>query len=150
MRTLSLIAGIGFGLLASTQAAAGTKVGICHVKGNGGLIALTINDSALPAHEAHGDGPTYTFYEDADGDGYGNPDSTASGCTLPEGYVTDATDSDDTDATVRFASAGVDEMEFTEAESNMNDLVSEYQQYQDATVEEEGEFDEGEGEADGQ
>merc|ERR1719247_2346013 len=32
-------------------------------------------------------------------------------------------------------------MEFTEAESNMNDLVSEYQQYQDATAEEEGEFD---------
>ena len=28
-------------------------------------------------------------------------------------------------------------MEFTEAESNMNDLVSEYQQYQDATAEEE-------------
>ena len=26
--------------------------------------------------------------------------------------------------------AGMDEMEFTEAESNMNDLVSEYQQYQ--------------------
>ena len=35
-------------------------------------------------------------------------------------------------------------MEFTEAESNMNDLVSEYQQYQDATAEEEGEFDEDE------
>ena len=32
----------------------------------------------------------------------------------------------------------MDEMEFTEAESNMNDLVSEYQQYQDAAVEEEG------------
>merc|ERR1711869_155599 len=32
---------------------------------------------------------------------------------------------------------GMDEMEFTEAESNMNDLVSEYQQYQDATAEEE-------------
>lgn len=32
-------------------------------------------------------------------------------------------------------------MEFTEAESNMNDLVSEYQQYQDATADEEGEFD---------
>jgi tubulin beta len=28
----------------------------------------------------------------------------------------------------------MDEMEFTEAESNMNDLVSEYQQYQDATI----------------
>jgi tubulin beta len=33
----------------------------------------------------------------------------------------------------------MDEMEFTEAESNMNDLVSEYQQYQDAAAEEEGE-----------
>merc|ERR1712065_77794 len=31
--------------------------------------------------------------------------------------------------------------EFTEAESNMNDLVSEYQQYQDATAEEEGEWE---------
>ena len=29
----------------------------------------------------------------------------------------------------------------TEAESNMNDLVSEYQQYQDATAEEEGEYE---------
>lgn len=33
----------------------------------------------------------------------------------------------------------MDEMEFTEAESNMNDLVSEYQQYQDAGVDEEEE-----------
>ncbi|KAF8305803.1 beta-tubulin [Trypanosoma cruzi] len=41
-----------------------------------------------------------------------------------------------------YTGEGMDEMEFTEAESNMNDLVSEYQQYQDATIEEEGEFDE--------
>ncbi|TPP45088.1 Tubulin C-terminal domain family protein [Leishmania donovani] len=41
-----------------------------------------------------------------------------------------------------YTGEGMDEMEFTEAESNMNDLVSEYQQYQDATVEEEGEYDE--------
>ena len=32
-------------------------------------------------------------------------------------------------------------MEFTEAESNMNDLVSEYQQYQEATAEDEGEYE---------
>merc|ERR1711988_77318 len=38
----------------------------------------------------------------------------------------------------------MDELEFTEAESTMNDLVSEYQQYQDASAEEEGEFDEDE------
>ena len=43
-----------------------------------------------------------------------------------------------------YTGEGMDEMEFTEAESNMNDLVSEYQQYQDATAEEEGEFDEDE------
>merc|ERR1712146_412080 len=42
-----------------------------------------------------------------------------------------------------YTGEGMDEMEFTEAESNMNDLVSEYQQYQDAT-EEEGELDEDE------
>ena len=42
----------------------------------------------------------------------------------------------------------MDEMEFTEAEFNMEDLVSEYQQYQDATAEEEGEFDKEEGEYD--
>eukprot|EP00297_Palpitomonas_bilix_P005616 CAMPEP_0113867962 /NCGR_PEP_ID=MMETSP0780_2-20120614/713_1 /TAXON_ID=652834 /ORGANISM="Palpitomonas bilix" /LENGTH=506 /DNA_ID=CAMNT_0000852969 /DNA_START=119 /DNA_END=1639 /DNA_ORIENTATION=+ /assembly_acc=CAM_ASM_000599 len=41
-----------------------------------------------------------------------------------------------------YTGEGMDEMEFTEAESNMNDLVSEYQQYQDATAEDEGEFDE--------
>ena len=35
-------------------------------------------------------------------------------------------------------------MEFTEAESNMNDLVSEYQQYQDATIDEDGDLDEDE------
>jgi len=36
-----------------------------------------------------------------------------------------------------------------QAESNMNDLVSEYQQYQDATAEDDGEFDEEEEEAEG-
>merc|ERR1719208_639858 len=35
-----------------------------------------------------------------------------------------------------YTGEGMDEMEFTEAESNMNDLISEYQQYQDATIEE--------------
>lgn len=34
----------------------------------------------------------------------------------------------------------MDEMEFTEAESNMNDLISEYQQYQEATAEDERMF----------
>jgi tubulin beta len=37
-----------------------------------------------------------------------------------------------------YTGEGMDEMEFTEAESNMNDLVFEYQQYQEAPLEEEG------------
>jgi len=41
-----------------------------------------------------------------------------------------------------YTGEGMDENKFTEAESNMNDLVSEYQQYQDATAEEENEYDE--------
>ena len=45
---------------------------------------------------------------------------------------------------VLYLGEGMDEMEFTEAESNMNDLVSEYQQYQEATAEDD--YEEGEGE----
>ena len=41
-----------------------------------------------------------------------------------------------------YTGEGMDEMEFTEAESNMNDLVSEYQQYQDATADVDDEFEE--------
>jgi len=41
-----------------------------------------------------------------------------------------------------YTGEGMDEMEFTEAESNMNDLVSEYQQYQEATADDEAEFEE--------
>uniref|UniRef100_A0A2I3TVP1 Tubulin beta chain n=1 Tax=Pan troglodytes TaxID=9598 RepID=A0A2I3TVP1_PANTR len=39
-----------------------------------------------------------------------------------------------------YTGEGMDEMEFTEAESNVNDLVSEYQQYQDATAKEDEEY----------
>ena len=41
-----------------------------------------------------------------------------------------------------YTSEGMDEMEFTEASSNLNDLITEYQQYQEATIEEEVGMDE--------
>ena len=47
-----------------------------------------------------------------------------------------------------YTGEGMDEMEFTEAESNLNDLVSEYQQYQDALAEDEYLDDEPEDEMD--
>eukprot|EP00463_Aulacantha_scolymantha_P002854 TRINITY_DN35_c0_g1_i1.p4 TRINITY_DN35_c0_g1~~TRINITY_DN35_c0_g1_i1.p4 ORF type:complete len:71 (-),score=37.11 TRINITY_DN35_c0_g1_i1:501-713(-) len=44
-----------------------------------------------------------------------------------------------------YTGEGMDEMEFTEAESNLNDLVSEYQQYQDAGIDDDDEEGEEEG-----
>merc|ERR1711929_65420 len=46
----------------------------------------------------------------------------------------------------RYTGEGMDEMEFTEAESNMNDLVSEYQQYQQASIDEEDFYEDEEAE----
>lgn len=36
-----------------------------------------------------------------------------------------------------YTGEGMDEMEFTESESNIHDLIAEYQQYEQASVEEE-------------
>ena len=50
-----------------------------------------------------------------------------------------------------YTGEGMDEMEFTEAESNLSDLVTEYQNYQDASADDEGEEEEeGEGEGEGE
>ena len=42
-----------------------------------------------------------TFYVDSDSDGYGDPDSTVSGCSAPAGSVSDNTDCDDGVSAVR-------------------------------------------------
>ncbi|MCK6506754.1 right-handed parallel beta-helix repeat-containing protein [Myxococcota bacterium] len=41
-----------------------------------------------------------TFHLDADGDGFGDPDSTTEACQVPRGYVEDDTDCDDDDAAI--------------------------------------------------
>jgi tubulin beta len=44
-----------------------------------------------------------------------------------------------------YTGEGMDEMEFTEAESNLHDLISEYQQYQEAGVDDEEQVEAEEG-----
>lgn len=46
------------------------------------------------------EGVTITFYEDLDGDTFGNPLNSVQACTAPIGFVLDNTDCDDTDATI--------------------------------------------------
>ncbi len=48
-----------------------------------------------------------TWYRDADGDGYGDAASSRSACDAPAGYLADATDCDDSDASVSPADSEV-------------------------------------------
>jgi type IV pilus assembly protein PilY1 len=43
---------------------------------------------------------TFTYYQDADGDGYGNPSASMEACGPPDNYVTDNTDCDDGNANI--------------------------------------------------
>jgi len=53
------------------------------------------------------EGVTTTYYADADGDTYGDINTTVEDCTAPSGYVADSTDCDDADAAVNPAAAEV-------------------------------------------
>ncbi len=50
--------------------------------------------------QADDDVPTTTFYADADGDGLGDPNTSREDCAVPDGYVINASDCDDTDAAI--------------------------------------------------
>ena len=47
------------------------------------------------------EGVTDTFYQDQDGDGYGDPNDTQEACSAPSGYVSNDDDCDDSDAAIK-------------------------------------------------
>jgi MYXO-CTERM domain-containing protein len=64
-----------------------------------GQVDTAMNPSSLNESVTIVEGCPELWYEDADGDGYGNPDSTMEGCLPPVGYVPDNTDCADDDET---------------------------------------------------
>ncbi|MEL7159240.1 MAG: YHYH protein [Bacteroidota bacterium] len=66
------------------------------------IILLSVSVFLFPACEDEDDPacPTFTWYQDADGDGLGNPDVSLEACEQPTGYVDNDTDTDDTQASV--------------------------------------------------
>lgn len=59
------------------------------------LFALSILSLAACQQDDDASCTETTWYEDADGDGLGNPDVSQSSCDQPGGYVTDASDTND-------------------------------------------------------
>jgi hypothetical protein len=146
-------------LTLSTSAMAGDKVDVCKLKGNGDVFQYSVSINALDGQLQAGAWEADLYYLDADGDGYGGSATTGMFCEEEEAalasFVPDGTDIDDSDPNVWSAGGcdpvdpglgGLDEPgqggDGPGQGGCGSDLISEYQQYQDATVEEEGEFEE--------
>ena len=66
----------------------------------------------------------YIYYRDSDGDGYGNPDIALEAESPPDGYVTDNTDCDDTNAGIN---PGMTEIIGDWIDQNCNGMIDEIQ-----------------------
>ncbi len=73
------------------------KVDICHLTGNGKVLLLNVSGNALGGHFGHGDWLPGEYFEDMDGDGFGDAAFVIEACEAPDGYVPDDTDCDDDD-----------------------------------------------------
>ena len=78
-----------------------TKSDICHWDADAGVFfIINIADAAYDKHIAHGDKEPEIYYEDLDGDGFGNPDVYVGVCEAPDGFVPNSTDCNDSDASI--------------------------------------------------
>ncbi|OON70225.1 hypothetical protein B0919_05680 [Hymenobacter sp. CRA2] len=86
--------------LTATSAAVTVTVAYADADGDGYAADQDCDDHNAGVH------PGLTFYRDADGDGFGSG-LTATGCTAPSGYVAQAGDCNDQDASINPAAADV-------------------------------------------
>jgi hypothetical protein len=93
----------------------------------GAAIAPAV-DTMTMIVEVFADGTV--FYEDADGDEFGDPNSTATGCTVPAGFVSNNLDCDDTNPNINpnatdIPDNGIDEdCSGTDATTNIEELAA--------------------------
>jgi hypothetical protein len=90
---------IGLGLLsAEIVLARSNKADICHVDDEGNIKLINVSKNAVQAHLRHGDFllADSVFYADVDGDGLGDAGDPLEVCTVPNGFVDNADDCDDT------------------------------------------------------
>ena len=90
-----LLLTIPIGSTTDAQNRGAIRVPLCHQDEQGRSRLIWINEHAVPAHLEHDDHGLQTFYQDADGDGFGDPANTAEACVLPQGFVTNGDDCND-------------------------------------------------------
>jgi hypothetical protein len=97
MKTAGAVLLLTLGLVstASAQSGGGVRVPVCHQDGQARTRLIFINGNAVPAHLQHGDSGLQTFYQDADGDGFGDPATGAESCGQPVGFVANSDDCND-------------------------------------------------------
>ena len=100
--------GDGFGDENNQSEACDLRLGLSAVSGDCDDTNILISPSAVEicdeidndCNEQIDEGVSDTFYIDEDEDDFGNPDITMEGCSLPEGYVENANDCNDTDTLI--------------------------------------------------
>jgi hypothetical protein len=73
-----------------------------------------------------------TWYADADGDGYGDASVTMLACDQPDGYVSDATDCDDTDASIHPGATELCDGIDNDCDGDVDEDIQQYAWYVDA------------------
>jgi hypothetical protein len=86
------------------------------------ILSIIVTISSCSDGSGSSDGSPTTYYQDSDGDGYGNSAVSQEATSRPTGYVTDSTDCDDGDASVN---PGAPEICEDGTDNNCNNQIDE-------------------------